>query len=98
MIHDSEKGSANFNHDALIRLRKKIANEDVRERTHLHRTHRYGYRTRHLMQPVPSTLTSEDRASSARQHSPQKLAERAAIILALNVTSGRKPNPSQLGR
>lgn len=93
MIHDSEKESA-FNHDAIIRLREKIANEDVRERTDLRQTHRYYHSTRHFMQPVPPNLTGEDRESSARRPSPQELAERAAIILALNVTLGKKPDQS----
>jgi NAD(P)H-quinone oxidoreductase subunit K len=94
MIHDLEKESANFNYGAIIRLRKKMANEDMRERTHLRQTHRYYHSTRHPIQPVPPILTSEDQESSACHPSPQQLAERAAIILALNVTSGKKPKQS----
>lgn len=88
MIHDSEKESA-FNHDAIIGLRKKMPNEDVRERTSLRQTHRYYHSTR---QPVLPNLIGEDRESSVHRLSPQELAERAAIILARKITSSRRHN------
>jgi hypothetical protein len=90
MIHDSERESA-FNHDAIIRLCKKMANEDVRKRP-LRQTHRYYPSTKHSMHPTSPVLTSEEREASAHQPSPQELAERAAIILALNVTSSKRHN------
>lgn len=97
MIHDSEreltfKRSAERSrrsHDAIDRL--WIKGEDVEQPF---RPHRYYHSTRHRMQPVPPILASDDQESSARQPSPQELAERAAVILALNVTSGKKSNPS----
>jgi len=57
MIHDLEKGIGN--HGAIIRLRKKMANEDMRERTHLRQTHRYYHSTRH----PACTANSNERGS-----------------------------------
>jgi hypothetical protein len=93
MIHDSERESANFNYDVGIRLCKKIANEDVREQTNPHQTHRY-YSTPDQMKPGSPILTGEYQESSAHQHLPQELAERAAIILALKVASSKRHNQS----
>ncbi|QUY41293.1 NADH dehydrogenase subunit K [Acaryochloris sp. 'Moss Beach'] len=42
--------------DAIVKLRKKIANEDVRERGNLMQTHRY-YSTTHQMKVVPPIHT-----------------------------------------
>lgn len=89
MIHNSV-GKSVFSHDAVIRLRRKIVNGDGRKR--ICQTHRYYHSTRYPMQSVLPILTND--RSSDRQPSPQALAERAAIILALNVTSGKQPNQS----
>lgn len=91
MIHNQARKSASCNQNAIIRLRKKMAG-DVREQTHLWQTYRYSS-TKHLMQPRLPISASEDRETSA-QPLPLALAEKAAIILALNVTSGKKPNQS----
>ncbi len=60
--------------DAIIKLRKKIANEDVRERGDLAQTHRY-YSTTHQMKVVPPVLTGEYLTSETRQNPPKELVE-----------------------
>ncbi len=60
--------------DAIIKLRKKIANEDVRERGNLAQTHRY-YSTTHQMKVVPPVLTGAYLTSETRQNPPKELVE-----------------------
>lgn len=52
--------------DAIVKLRKKIANEDVRERGNLMQTHRY-YSTTHQMKVVPPIHTGVYLEASARK-------------------------------
>lgn len=52
--------------DAIVKLRKKIANEDVRERGNLMQTHRY-YSTTHQMKVVPPIHTGVYLEAVARQ-------------------------------
>ncbi|WP_299414336.1 NADH dehydrogenase subunit K [Acaryochloris sp. IP29b_bin.148] len=52
--------------DAIVKLRKKIANEDVRERGNLMQTHRY-YSTTHQMKVVPPIHTGVYLEAAARQ-------------------------------
>lgn len=44
--------------DAIIKLRKKIANDSIQERGKIKQTHRY-YSTRHNMKPVEPIHTGE---------------------------------------
>ncbi|NES80327.1 MAG: NADH-quinone oxidoreductase subunit B [Moorea sp. SIO2B7] len=61
--------------DAIIKLRKKIANESIQERaSKTEQTHRY-YSTTHNMKAVSPILTGKYLASSARQVPPQELTE-----------------------
>ncbi len=52
--------------DAIVKLRKKIANEDVRERGNLMQTHRY-YSTTHQMKVVPPIHTGVYLEAAARK-------------------------------
>lgn len=58
--------------DAIIKLRKKIANEDVRERGNLMQTHRY-YSTTHQMKVVPPIHTGVYLEAATRKAPPAAL-------------------------
>lgn len=58
--------------DAIVKLRKKIANEDVRERGNLMQTHRY-YSTTHQMKVVPPIHTGVYLEAAARKTPPAVL-------------------------
>ncbi|MBE9118666.1 NADH dehydrogenase subunit K [Lusitaniella coriacea LEGE 07157] len=61
--------------DAIIKLRKKVANESIQERAALmEQTHRY-YSTTHSMKAVEPILTGEYLQSSTRVDPPKELAE-----------------------
>lgn len=60
--------------DAIIKLRKKIANESMQERDRLKQTHRY-YATTHKMKVVPPILTGQYLQSATRQTPPKELTE-----------------------
>lgn len=60
--------------DAIIKLRKKVANESMQERANLSQTHRY-YSTTHSMKVVPEVLTGKYLLSETRQTPPQELTE-----------------------
>ncbi len=60
--------------DAVIKLRKKIANDSLQERANLQQTHRY-YTRRHNMKPVPPILTGQYLVTQARQVPPKQLTE-----------------------
>jgi NAD(P)H-quinone oxidoreductase subunit K len=64
--------------DAIVKLRKKIAAEDMRERGRLQQTHRY-YTVKHNPRPVPEVITGKYLESETRQAPPPELA--AAIGL-----------------
>ncbi len=64
--------------DAIVKLRKKIAAEDMRERGRLQQTHRY-YTVKHKLKPVPEIITGKYLESETRQAPPPELA--AAIGL-----------------
>ncbi|NJK51650.1 MAG: NADH-quinone oxidoreductase subunit NuoB [Leptolyngbyaceae cyanobacterium SU_3_3] len=66
--------------DAIIKLRKKISNEDVRERGLSMQTHRY-YSTTHQMKVVPPVHTGEYLAMASRQAPPSMLPEAAGADL-----------------
>jgi len=60
--------------DAIIKLRKKIANETIQERSKIIQTHRY-YQVAHKMKVVEPILTGEYLQSATRQAPPKALAE-----------------------
>jgi NAD(P)H-quinone oxidoreductase subunit K len=61
--------------DAIIKLRKKVANEAIQERgTLMAQTHRY-YSTTHTMKAVPPILTGQYLQSATRQTPPKELTE-----------------------
>jgi NAD(P)H-quinone oxidoreductase subunit K len=61
--------------DAIIKLRKKVANESIQERgTVQEQVHRY-YSTTHNMKAVAPILTGEYIQSQARQAPPKELAQ-----------------------
>ncbi len=60
--------------DAIIKLRKKIANESMQERTAIKQTHRF-YSTTHNMKAIEPILTGSYLQLATRQAPPQELAE-----------------------
>lgn len=60
--------------DAIIKLRKKVANESMQERGQLLQTHRY-YSTTHKMNIVPEILTGKYLQSETRYTPPKELTE-----------------------
>lgn len=69
--------------DAIVKLRKKVANESIQERaTVLHQTHRY-YSTTHGMKVVDPILTGEYLASPTRKAPPKELAAAMGMPVAL---------------
>lgn len=60
--------------DAIIKLRKKIANESFQERGNLQQTHRY-YTRSHNLKVVEPILTGQYLASTTRQVPPKQLTE-----------------------
>jgi len=70
--------------DAIIKLRKKVANESIQERDILSQTHRY-YSVTHQMKPVPPIVTGEYLQSPTREQPPQALEQ--AMGLPIPTTS-----------
>lgn len=60
--------------DAIIKLRKKIANESMQERTPIKQTHRY-YSTTHSMKSVAPISDGKYLQVAARQAPPKELTE-----------------------
>ncbi|PPS44240.1 NADH dehydrogenase [Chroococcidiopsis sp. TS-821] len=60
--------------DAIIKLRKKIANESIQERGQVKQTHRY-YSTTHSMKSVAPVLTGKYLLSETRTAAPKELTE-----------------------
>jgi NAD(P)H-quinone oxidoreductase subunit K len=58
--------------DALIKLRKKIANESMQERSQLQQTHRY-YTIAHQMRVVPPILTGNLLQTGSHEQPPPEL-------------------------
>ena len=67
--------------DAVVKLRKKIANEDIRERGALQQTHRY-YSTTHQMKVTEPLMTGKYLELEARQQPPAALAEALGMPVA----------------
>lgn len=60
--------------DAIIKLRKKIANDSMQERGNIKQTHRF-YSTTHNMKPVEEILTGKYLQSDTRYTPPKELTE-----------------------
>jgi NAD(P)H-quinone oxidoreductase subunit K len=60
--------------DAIVKLRKKVADESMQERGKLDQTHRY-YSTTHKMNVVPEILTGKYMQSEERYTPPKQLTE-----------------------
>ncbi|KOP26399.1 NADH dehydrogenase [Hapalosiphon sp. MRB220] len=60
--------------DAIIKLRKKIANDSIQERDVIKQTHRY-YSTTHSMKSVPVIHTGKYMLSDTRVTPPKELSE-----------------------
>ncbi|ABB57211.1 NADH dehydrogenase subunit K [Synechococcus elongatus] len=71
--------------DAIVKLRKKVANDSIQERGKLLQTNRY-YSTTHQMKPTAPLLTGEYLRSAARQAGPLPAAAGAAVAPQLPVT------------
>lgn len=71
--------------DAIVKLRKKVANDSIQERGKLLQTHRY-YSTTHQMKPTAPLLTGEYLRSATRQAGPLPAAAGQAVAPQLPVT------------
>ena len=60
--------------DAIIKLRKKISNESIQERSYQRQIHRY-YSTAHNLKPVAPEVTGEYLKAATRQAPPAELLE-----------------------
>lgn len=60
--------------DAIIKLRKKVANESMQDRAYTMQTHRFYERT-HQMKAVPPILTGQYLQSGTREAPPRELME-----------------------
>ncbi len=64
--------------DAVIKLRKKVANETLQERDRQEQTNRY-YSTTHQMKPVPAILDGNYLNTGKREAPPKALAEAMGV-------------------
>ena len=60
--------------DAVVKLRKKVANDSIQERDTLKQTNRY-YSTTHQMKPVPEILDGKYLSTGTREAPPKELTE-----------------------
>jgi NAD(P)H-quinone oxidoreductase subunit K len=75
--------------DAIIKLRKKVANESIQERSLVEQTHRY-YSTTHNMKPVDPILTGKYLQTATRQAPPLELAEASGMPVTPALTQEQK--------
>ena len=75
--------------DAIIKLRKKIANESIQERGQIKQTHRY-YSTTHSMKVVEPILTGKYLQSSTRQAAPKELMEAMGMPIPVALQEAEK--------
>ena len=80
--------------DAIIKLRKKIANESMQERSIIKQTHRY-YSTTHNMKQIQPVLTGTYVQSSTRQTPPQELMEAMGMPVPQALESAQKEEISR---
>jgi len=75
--------------DAIIKLRKKIANESMRERDVLTQTHRY-YTRAHKMKEVEPILTGKYIRSETRQAPPKELRQAMGMPVELDAAKEKE--------
>jgi NAD(P)H-quinone oxidoreductase subunit K len=75
--------------DAIIKLRKKVANDSIQERAQLRQTNRY-YSTAHKMKVVPDILTGKYLQSETRYNPPQELTEAMGLPVPPALMSSQK--------
>jgi len=75
--------------DAIIKLRKKIANDSMQERGRTLPTHRY-YTVKHKMKPTSPILTGKYLQSPTRNVPPQELAEAMGMPIPPALQSAQK--------
>lgn len=75
--------------DAIIKLRKKIANETVQERSHIAQSHRF-HTVQHNLKPAPPLLTGEYIRSETRQAPPKELMEAMGMPMSPALTEAEK--------
>jgi len=75
--------------DAIIKLRKKIANESMQERSQIKPTHRY-YSSTHNMKVVESILTGQYLQSDTRQAPSKELMEAMGMPIPTALESAEK--------
>lgn len=80
--------------DAIIKLRKKIADESMRERDQIKQTHRY-YSTTHNMKVVEPILTGKYLQSTTRQAPPKELTEAIGLPVQPALQSTQKEEISR---
>jgi len=80
--------------DAIIKLRKKVANESMQERGQLKQIHRY-YSTTHEMNIVPPILTGKYLQSGTRETPPQELAAATGMPVSPALNASEKQEVSR---
>lgn len=80
--------------DAIIKLRKKVANDSIQERSQLKQTHRY-YSTTHEMNVVEDILTGKYLQSETRYTPPQELTEAMGMPVPPALKSSQKQEVSR---
>lgn len=75
--------------DAIIKLRKKVADESIQERGEYQQTHRYHTIT-HKMKPVDPILTGQYIRSEARKNPPKELTDAMGMPVPPALQSARK--------
>ncbi|MEW6494131.1 MAG: NADH dehydrogenase subunit K [Cyanobacteriota bacterium] len=75
--------------DAIVKLRKKVAEESMQERSKTKQTHRY-YSTTHKMRVVPEILTGKYLQSEARYTPPKELTDAMGMPVPPALMSSQK--------
>lgn len=75
--------------DAIIKLRKKVADDSMQERARTKQTHRY-YSTTHKMKVVSPILTGKYLQSETRYTPPKELTEAMGIPVPPALSTGQK--------
>lgn len=75
--------------DAIVKLRKKVANDSIQERSLIEQTHRY-YSITHNMKSVAPMLTGEYLQTATRQASPLELGEASGMPVTPTLTQEQK--------
>lgn len=84
--------------DAIVKLRKKIAAEDMRDRGTLQQTHRY-YSIGHQLNPVPDIITGQYLEAPTRQAPPAELAAAMGMPVPPAMTEAQpEPLPQEIDR